>query len=294
MFLAVLDEGSLAGAARRMGLSHPTVRARIEALEQALGTVLFTRSVNGLTATDAAQALRDAAQTMAMASELFVRQASAPPGKAAGTVRISVSEFMGVEVLPAMLKSVRAHYPEIRIELSLTNVAEDVLAQEVDIAVRTVAPKQAALVARKVASVPIGLFASCDYVERRGAPSSLADLANHDTIGPDRSPIDLAATSRLGLQPKDFVLRTDSHPAQLAAARAGLGIAPVQVTVGGQDAGLVRVLPEFAVLTLETWIVAHENLIKTPRVRVVFDELVRNFLHWSEAGSAPDQAHSEH
>ena len=168
VFLAVLDEGSLAGAARRMGLSHPTVRARIEALEQALGTVLFTRSVNGLTATDAAQALRDAAQTMAMASELFVRQASAPPGKATGTVRISVSEFMGVEVLPAMLKSVRAHYPQIRIELSLTNVAEDVLAQEVDIAVRTVAPKQAALVARKVASVPIGLFASRDYVERRG------------------------------------------------------------------------------------------------------------------------------
>ena len=292
VFLAVLDEGSLAGAARRLGLSHPTVRARIEALEQALGTVLFTRSVNGLTATEAAETLRHAAQTMATASELFVRQASAPVGKAAGTVRISVSEFMGVEVLPPMLLSVRTHFPDIKLELSLTNLAEDVLAQEVDIAVRTVAPKQAALVARKVAGIPIGLFASRDYVARRGAPASLADLVHHDTIGPDRSPLDLAATVQLGLQPNQFAVRTDSHPAQLAAARAGLGIAPVQVTIGLQDPGLVRVLPDFSIMTLEVWIVAHENLIKAPRVRAVFDELVRSFISWSAvaASSHPIQS----
>lgn len=281
VFLAVLNEGSLAGAARRLGLSHPTVRARIEALEQALGTVLFTRSVNGLTPTEAAEALRDAAQTMAAASASFVRQASAPLGKAAGTVRISVSEFMGIEVLPAMLKGLRDHYPDIKIELSLTNLAEDVLAQEVDIAVRTVAPKQAALVARKVASIPIGLFASRDYIARRGTPATLAELADHDMIGPDRSPLDLAATTLLGLAPHQFAVRTDSHPAQLAAARAGLGIAPAQVAIGTQDRDLVRVLPEFSILNLDTWIVAHENLIQTPRVRVVFDELVSAFAAWT-------------
>lgn len=286
IFLAVLDEGSLAGAARRLGLSHPTVRARIEALEQGVGTVLFTRSVNGLMPTDAAEALRGAAQTMAAASELFVRQASAPVGKAAGTVRISVSEFMGIEVLPPMLVSVRTHYPDIKIELSLTNLPEDVLAQEVDIAVRTVAPRQAALVARKVAGIPIGLFASRDYTARRGAPSSLAELADHDTIGPDRSPIDLAALVHLGLQPAQFALRTDSHPAQLAAARAGLGIAPAQTTIGLRDPGLVRVLPDFSLMTLDTWIVAHENLVNTPRVRAVFDELVSSFIDWSTAGPA--------
>src|SRR5690554_2089182 len=88
VFLAVLEEGSLSGAARRLGLSHPTVRSRIEALERELGAVLFTRSVNGLTPTETARALGAPARTMAMASELFVRQASAPEREVAGTVRI--------------------------------------------------------------------------------------------------------------------------------------------------------------------------------------------------------------
>ncbi len=280
IFLAVLDEGSLAGAARKLGLSHPTVRARIEALELSLGTVLFTRSVNGLTPTETAVALRAPAQAMAMASDLFVRQASAPSGEIAGIVRISVPEFMGIEVVPAMLRQVRDAYPSIRIELSLSNTPADLLAQEVDVAVRTVTPKQDALVARKVATIPLGLFAARSYVDRRGRPDSLAALADHDLIGPDRNRSDLALAQRLGASiPRDrFVLRTDNHPAQLAAARAGLGIVVVQVPVGNRDRDLVRVLPDLDVLMLETWIVTHENLAQVPRVRAVFDALVAGFV----------------
>ncbi len=148
IFLAVLEEGSLSAAARRLGLSHPTVRSRIEALERALGAVLFTRSVNGLTPTETAQALRAPARAMAMASDLFVRQASGAGGAVAGTVRISVPEFMGVEVVPSMLARLRQAHPGIRIELSLSNAPADLLAQEVDVAVRAVTPKQEALVAR--------------------------------------------------------------------------------------------------------------------------------------------------
>ena len=279
IFLAVLEEGSLSAAARRLGLSHPTVRSRIEALETALGTVLFTRSVNGLTPTETAEALRASARAMAMASELFVRQASAPSGEIAGTVRISVPDFMGIEVVPAMLARLRQEHPAIRIELSLSNAPADLLAQEVDVAVRTVTPKQEALVARKVASIPLGLFASRDYIERRGSPVTLADAANHDLIGPDRNRSDLALVERLGsvLSRDRFVLRTDSHPAQLAAARAGAGIAVSQVPVGEADPNLVRILPDFDVAMLDTWIVTHENLARVPRVRAVFDSLVASF-----------------
>ena len=172
IFLAVLEEGSLSAAARRLGLSHPTVRSRIEALERALGTVLFTRSVNGLAPTETAEALRDPARAMAMASDLFVRQASSAAGEVAGTVRISVPEFMGIEVLPAMLARLRAAHPAIRVEMALSNAPADLLAQEVDVAVRTVAPKQEALVARKVAAIALGLFASRGYLDRRGSPGS--------------------------------------------------------------------------------------------------------------------------
>ncbi|WP_187969986.1 LysR family transcriptional regulator [Aquibium microcysteis] len=279
IFLAVLEEGSLSAAARRLGLSHPTVRSRIEALESALGTVLFTRSVNGLAPTETAEALRGAARAMAMASDLFVRQASSAGDAVAGTVRVSVPEFMGIEVMPAMLARLRAAHPGVRIELSLSNAPADLLAQEVDVAVRTVTPKQAALVARKVAAIPLGLFAARSYVARRGAPDSLAALADHDVIGPDRNRIDLAFAAQIGggFLRERLVLRTDSHPAQLAAARAGVGIAVAQVPVGDADPRLVRLLPEIDVAVLETWIVTHENLAKVPRVRAVFDSLVDSF-----------------
>lgn len=284
IFLAVLEGGSLSAAARRLGLSHPTVRSRIETLEQQLGTVLFTRSVNGLTPTETAEALREPARAMAMASEFFVRQASASGGEASGTVRISVPDFMGIEVIPAMLARLREAHPAIRIELSLSNLPADLLAQEVDVAVRTVAPKQDALVARKVAAIPLGFFASPSYVERRGRPTSLVELAEHDVIGPDRNRSDLAMVERLGGLARDrLVLRTDSHPAHVAAARAGVGIAVAQVPVGERDPNLVRVLPDLDVMVLETWIVTHENLARVPRVRAVFDSLVESFREMSRS-----------
>lgn len=279
IFLAVLEEGSLAAAARRLGLSHPTVRGRVEALEAALGTVLFTRSVAGLKPTETAEALREPARAMAMASDFFVRQASASASTASGTVRISVPEFMGVEVLPAMLATLRESHPAVAIELSLSNAPADLLAREVDLAVRTVAPKQAALLARKVASIPIGLFASPAYLARHGTPADMAALADHDVIGPDRSRADLEVAARLGagFSRERFVLRTDSHPAQLAAARAGVGICAAQVPVGEADPRLVRVLPDVEVAAIPVWIVTHENLARVPRVRAVFDALVAAF-----------------
>lgn len=289
LFLAVIEEGSLAGAARRLGLSHPTVRNRVEALETALGSVLFTRSVHGLTPTDHAMALVAPARSMAAASDLFVRLAAAPPGEAAGVVRLSVAEFMGVEVVPPILARLRKTHPGITIELSLSNALADVLAQEVDIAIRSAEPTQAALVARKVPEIALGFFASPDYLDRRGRPQTTADLEHHDLIGPDRSRSDWAMAEALGLgrAARQFVLRSDSHPAHIAAARAGVGIAVVQVPVGERDARLERVLPDFTVAHLATWIVTHEDLRAVPRIRAVFDALVEAFAE------RPDQAGDE-
>lgn len=279
IFLAVLEEGSLSGAARRLGLSHPTIRARIEALEADVGTVLFTRSVNGLRPTETAEALRGPAHAMASASELFVRHASSPGEAVAGTVRISVPEFMGVEVLPAMLVRLQERHPDLRIELSLSNLPANLLEQEVDIAVRTVEPKQAALVAQRVASIPLGFFASQDYIARKGKPATLDDLTDHCMIGPDRNRSDLALAERLGpaVARERIALRTDSHPAQFAAMRAGLGIAVAQVPAGESDPSLVRILPDVDIARIDTWIVTHENLRRVPKVRAVFDLLVECF-----------------
>ena len=278
-FLAVLDAGSLSGASRALGLAQPTVRARIEALEGLLGTVLFTRSVRGLAPTEQARALADTVRTMARASEAFVRLASAPPGEPAGVVRLSVSEFVGIEVLPAMLASLRASYPKLIVEYELSNVPADLLEQEVDIAVRMHEPKQEALIAAKVPAIPVGLFAHADYLAKNGTPKTLTDLAQHALIGPDRSKADLALLRKFlpNLDRARLVVRTDSHPAQLAAARAKLGIAVVQKPVGLADPSLRPVLPKLTVMALETWIVTHESLRSLARVNAVFDHLVTAF-----------------
>lgn len=281
-FLAVLEERSLSGAARRLGVSHATARSRIATLEAALGAVLFTRSANGLTPTEQARALEGPARAMALASEHFIRLAAAPPGEVAGVVRISVPEFVGVEVIPPMLKTLRDAHPAIQVELSLSNAPADLLAQEVDVAVRTVRPVQDALVARKAAVIPLGLFASDAYLRARGTPASRADLARHDLIGPDRARADLAFAEALGpaFDRGRLALRTDSHPAQFAAARAGLGIAVAQVPAGAREPTLRRVLPEWVAARLETWIVTHESLRRVPRIRAVMDVLAAEFARY--------------
>jgi DNA-binding transcriptional LysR family regulator len=288
-FLAVLEEGSLSAAARRLGVAQPTLRARIEALEHALDTVLFTRSVRGLTPTEQARALGRSARAMARASEAFVRAASARPGEVEGIVRLSVAEMIGIEVLPAMLADLRKRHSRLIVEIELSNVAANVLEQEVDVAVRMHPPRQEALVARKVASIPLGLFAHVEYLSARGVPETIADLAQHDLIGSDRALADREMTQRLlpGIDSSRFVVRTDSHPAQVAAARAGLGIAVVQRPIGLSDPRLRPVLPGFAIPGLDAWIVTHEDLRELPRIRALFDHLAEAFHTYQSIGSDP-------
>jgi DNA-binding transcriptional LysR family regulator len=278
-FLAVLEEGSFSAAARSLGLAQPTVRARIEALEAMLGTTLFTRSVHGLTPTEAARSMGPAARAMAHASAAFIRSATADAGEATGSVRISVPEFVGVHVIAPMLASLGERYPAIRVELDLDNMEADLLEQQVDIAVRMFPPKQMALVAKKVPTIGIGFYAATDYLAKHGTPTSLAEMMRHRLIGPDRSRADLAVAARIfpEIDRQTFALSTDSHPAALAAARAGVGIAVVQCHVGDKDDQLCRILPDLEVASLDTWIVTHENLRDVPRVRAVFDHLVQGF-----------------
>jgi DNA-binding transcriptional LysR family regulator len=278
-FLAVLNSGSLSGAARKLALAQPTVRKRIEALEARLGVPLFTRSPNGLIPTQQAISLGAYARTMAAASDAFVRAASAPTGGVGGTVRIAVSEFIGIEVLPAMLGPLRQQYPGLAIEIALSNLSADLLDQEADIAVRMHRPTQDALVAKRVGAIPLRFFAHRDYVARRGLPKSVEELAGHDLIGPDRVSADLAIVKSLDatLSRTDFAIRTDSHAAQCAAIRMGLGIGVLQAPIGEAETDLVAVLPDLLVHPLETWIVTHEDLRRTPRIAVTFDHLVSAF-----------------
>lgn len=291
VFLAVIELGSLSAAARRLGLSQPTVRARLEALEASLGTALFTRSSQGLLPTGQARALQAHARAMDHASRAFLRAASAQPdaeGVASGTVRLSVADMVGVAVLPRMLAGLREQHPRLAIEVELSNTSADITQQAADIAVRMVAPSQDVLVARKVGGIALGLFAHRSYIARRGMPATVEDLAEHDFIGPDRSQADRAL---LGVLPPAvaarLTVRTDSHPAVAAYVHAGLGIGVTHRALGLADPGLVEVLPDAvarAVPVLPVWLVTHRDLRHEPRVRLAYDHLAEAFTDYCRQG----------
>jgi DNA-binding transcriptional LysR family regulator len=274
-FLAVLREGSLSGAARRLGITQPTVGRHVDLLEGAFGRRLFTRTQTGLLPTEAAQALRSHAEAMEHVAAAMQRAGTGyAEGQVSGTVRISASEVVSMEVLPPALATLRRAWPALHIELVATNAVQDLLQREVDIAVRMAPPKQDALVARHVGTVDIGLFAHEDYLAHAGTPTHEEELSGHALIGYDQETPFLRAASKAwpGWRRSAFAFRADSDLVQLALVRAAAGIGGCQVAIAQRDPRLKRILPHVG-FPLETWVAMHGDLRGSRRHKVVFDAL---------------------
>ncbi len=275
-FLSVSDTGSLSAAGRALGLAQPTVGRHIDSLESALGLKLFTRSYDGYAMTDAAVALHPYAASVAANAAALRRVASSIGDGVRGTVRITASDVIGVEVLPPLLAALRAAHPALVIELALSNAVDDLLRRDADIAVRMVRPTQDALVARHIGAIEIGLFARQSYLDVHGTPDTIASLAGHALIGYDHE----SAAVRAWLERfpafarRSLALRCDSDLAQLGAIRAGVGIGWCQVGLAARDPHLVRLLAADCVLPMDTWIAMHEDLRASPRCAVTFAALV--------------------
>ncbi|BBB60593.1 LysR family transcriptional regulator [Undibacterium sp. KW1] len=275
--LAVLEEGSLSGAARALGLTQPTVGRHIEALEQALGTSLFVRNQSGLSPTIAALAMKPYAESLRATESALLRSVSAEANEVRGKVRITASEVMGVEILPGMLAGLRQNCPELSIELQISNHTQDLLKRDADIAIRMTEPLQDALIARRTGNVTLGFFAHVDYLSRHGVPSDMSALKQHSVIGFDREfPYIRALQKRYPqLQGADFALGADSDLVQFAAIRKGYGIGICQVGLAQQHSYLQRVLADELQIDLPVWVVMHEDLRSSQRYRTTFDHLVK-------------------
>jgi DNA-binding transcriptional LysR family regulator len=286
-FLGVLQEGSLSGAARALGVAQPTIGRHIASLEESLRLALFTRSQAGLLPTGAALALRPYAEAMASTAAALERAAASQGEGARGVVRVTTSEVLGVEVLPPILAALRDRHPELTIELVLTNRVQDLLHREADIAIRTAQPRQELLLARRAGHLEIGFHATAQYLARHGTPLEMADLARHALIGFDQETPFLRAASKAaqGVTRESFAMRTDSDLAQLALIRAGAGIGICQVALARRGEPLVRVLAAHFSLQLETWIAMHEDVRSSPCCRVTFDALVEGLArHCAQEG----------
>src|SRR4029077_10757259 len=275
-FLEVLKEGSLSGAARALDMAQPTIGRHIASLEKSLGLALFTRSQTGLMPTEAAQSLRGFAESMQSTAASLERAAASQGAGVRGTIRVTASDVIGVEVLPPIVAALRDQYPELTVELLLTNRVQDLLRREADIAVRMVRPRQESLVARRIGQIRLGLHAHRRDLAPHGTPGSIADLATHSLVGFDQPTafIRNAGKALAGWRREAFGMRTDSDLAQLALIRSGAGIGVCQAAIARRDDALVRILPKQFSLPLETWITMHEDLRDSPRCRVTFDALV--------------------
>jgi DNA-binding transcriptional LysR family regulator len=275
-FIAVLRLGSLSAAARALGQTQPTLGRQIRALEEQLGEALFDRLPKGLRPTPRALALAEHARAMDEAGSRLAAALLTHVETAAGTVRITVPESLGPTVLPPLLAGLMADHPEIDIELSATNQTENLLRRDADIAVRLARPEQEELIAQRVGSLEIGLYAARAYAARHGLPADRRALAGHRLIGPDSEAVGLALIERLGLREMNarFVFRSDSRLSQQGALRAGIGIGALAIVEAGEDSGLLRVLPGWVLERFPVWVVAHPDMRHSRRLRLVYDALV--------------------
>ena len=178
-FLAALDAGSLLGAAKKLQTTQPTVGRQVAQLEAQMGVVLFERTGRGLQPTATALSLADAARSMESGALQLARQLQAKQTQVQGTVRITASQPVAYQLLPPILSSMRDALPEIQVELISSNQVSNLLRREADIAVRMVQPDQGTLIAKKLGSVSVGVYAHKSYLARFGTPHAPDDLLNH-------------------------------------------------------------------------------------------------------------------
>jgi DNA-binding transcriptional LysR family regulator len=274
-FLAVLDAGSLMGAARRTGAQQPTLSRHVAELEAQLGAPLFERTGRGVSPTLAALAIADAARQMRDGADAVARALAGQRDQTSGTVRVTTSMVAATYLLPPLVAELHVQEPGIQIELLASNQLTNLLRRDADIAVRMVRPAQSSLVARKVASVGIGAYAHERYLQRAGTPREPNDLSRHTLIGYARDDTIERGFAALGLPlaRESFALRTDDQVAygRLVAEGAGIGfVAHYNVR---HWPGVRRVLPMLAIPPLPCWLAVHREIRSSKVVRRVYDYL---------------------
>lgn len=275
---AVLEAGSFSAAARIRRLTQPTLGRHIDQLERQLGAPLFLRSPRGLQPTDLAMAFRPHLADMAAAAAAASRDISGIVSGEGGVVRVTVSEIVGIEVIPPMMARFREAHPGIQVELTLNNKNDDLTRRDADVAVRMSRPTQNSLVAKKIGELPLGFHATPEYLAAHGTPTTFDELVGHTLIGFDRAYPEIANGIAIDrpITRDLFAYRTDNDVAQLAAIRAGVGIGVCQSRLARRE-NLVPVMPDQFGFKLEIWICMHETLRGSPRMRLMFDHLAKEF-----------------
>jgi DNA-binding transcriptional LysR family regulator len=280
-FLAVAREGSTLAAAKALGVSQPTVQRRLSALEESIKRQLVEHHPTGYRLTEFGKTLFPHAEDVERSITAFQRQLMSGGQELSGTLRVTCPEGMASRLLAPLIESFRAKYPELRVDLIMTDRRLDLAKGEAEVAVRMHKPGDESLIARKIANTPWSVYASRSYIKRHGRPQQQEDLDNHAVIefGGEIAQIKASRWLRSTAPRATIAARGNSMLGVLAAVKSGAGLAPLPMLLGGGEEDLEPLLAPIPEIGSKIYIVMHSDLRRTARVRAfcefVAAEIVR-------------------
>ena len=270
-FHATATSGSLSAAARSLALTQPTLSRQISALESQLGVALFERIGRRLFLTATGTALLEHIMTMGEAADAFSVSASGDEKALSGRVSISAADTIAAYVLPEIVGRIRREAPNITVVVLSSNNLSNLHRREADIAIRHIRPDQEGLVGQKLRDTEAHFYASHEWVKKNGMPRNGQDLARFDLIALDDVEDFAAYMSNIGIPvlASDFRLISNSGISVWNMVRNGLGIAPMLREVAERTKGVTRLPGDLPAISVPIWLVTHQGLANSPRIRLV-------------------------
>ena len=273
-FLAVARTGSTLAAGKALRVSQTTAARRVSALEAELKLTLFERRPAGYRLTPAGEAQLAQAEAVEAAAGLFADAAATQTREASGTVKLTVDEIYAVTLLGPILRDLHDAFPAIRIELDTTEEKRDLGAGEADVALRMAdRPTGGGLVGRRITTDNWTIYCSRDYAAAHGRPRRRSELKGHAFIGGGGPGVWMYYRRWLeenGLA-EAVAMQHGTSTGLLSAVRAGVGLAILPTLIADLDPDLVMCLPPAPDNERGLWLLTHERLRHTPRVRAVLD-----------------------
>jgi DNA-binding transcriptional LysR family regulator len=269
--LEIGRHGSLSGAARALEVNHSTVLRRLAAIERHLGARLFDRLPRGYVPTAAGEAVIRLGDQLDTEIVDLERRLAGQDLRPSGTVRVTTTDTL-VEVIVPICASFRELYPEILLELVPASQFFDLTRRDADVALRPSKSPPEPLHGRRLASIAFAPYASPTFLAAmggRGLDSSARWLALDDSL----SHIEPHRWVRENVEPQRIVFRASSFLALLDAARAGMGVALLPCYMGDSVPGLDRVGPPISQLATDLWLLVHQDLRRTARVRAFIEHV---------------------
>jgi DNA-binding transcriptional LysR family regulator len=282
-FLVTAEEGSLSAAAKALNMTQPTLSRQVAGLESELKVTLFERVGQRLELTQSGLELLASAKKMGEAAQNFSLVVSGQSLDLEGSVVVSVCELDAMYRLPSILAIIRKLEPGITIEVVVSNQASDLKRREADIAIRNFRPTQADLIAKKLGRETIWLYGDEHYLAPYQGQQNLNQMKNIQVIGFDQSTqvSDQLNASGWNLTKENFRLISAFQPLQVKLAEQGLGAIFLPEDVGDDHPKLVRAFPHLPpLMTLDVWLVCHQELRTNRRVKRVFDLISEHFTQY--------------